>query len=791
MTQQPDPVSMGVQLNQNEVAFLKLPQSLTNHSMFDKVKMYTDVAMMGSKIRMTLNDRIDNNISEEDINNRPSEQKHEEAIQTALKTRVYDPESKVASFSKMRVTSLPTCKRVKIPDPLPEKEEASIQSVITSIEEAIVREEKRNKKLKFQTSTLTKSEALGLKSLRKRTKNGEAAIVATDKSGRLVVMSKSEYERKVAEHTGSDPIVNQSQVNDMEQILSATASSLARVMQIGEKWNQSHHVQSAVKSSNTIIPPLAILLKDHKPGDDKPVRPLCRSSESPNGPLSQLTAKVMNLVAKELNVQVQTEVKSTEEMIAVLDSVNENTSPDTSCFDQCGFIQQSDLAKHMVSTHPEHIPNITIGSMDVKALYPSLDVDHSCLIIKDLIAKSNVKFDTNITALSLHIAATHTELQIQNLGLSDIVHQRRFKNGPRPTIISKSVTGTQMERDTTQSWLHPIRPPTSDEAKLMFAIAISESVRTVMNNHVYTNGDVIHLQQLGMAIGSSATAEVAKLVMLEHDKILWNNCAAAGLIKIVSGRYVDDENPVLKPVPFGSRLNNGVIQVDQSCVESDKLIPHDRRTFNIVQQIANQIWPNIQFTVDVPSECLSGLIPMLDMEVGVNQLGLITRKFYCKPSNTPYTILSRSAHSWQIKWSTLTQEGVRRLLNTSVEAPGHVKDQILSDWDLKMNHSGYDHTFRSNVIKSAVEIYTHKVSVAKSGGRPLYRPTGWHSTERDLSKLVKKQTWYSGTGQQRNHAPLILDPTPTGQLEKDIANIIKEASRLTGLRVKLCQRGGL
>ena len=59
---------------------------------------------------------------------------------------------------------------------------------------------------------------MGLKSLKKRTKNGEAAIVATDKSGRLAVMSKSEYERKVAEHTGSDPIVSQSDVTEMEQI---------------------------------------------------------------------------------------------------------------------------------------------------------------------------------------------------------------------------------------------------------------------------------------------------------------------------------------------------------------------------------------------------------------------------------------------------------------------------------------------------------------------------------------------------------------------------------------------
>ena len=790
MAQQDNPVSMGVTLSENEIAFLKLPQSLTNHTSFDKVKMFTDVAMMGSKIRMTLKDRLDNGLTEEQVNNRPCELKREEAIQTALKTRVYDPEDKTASFANMRVTSLPTCRRVKIPDPLPEKEEASIQSVITAVEAAIVREEERNKKLKVKTSTLTKAEAMGLKSLKKRTKNGEAAIVATDKSGRLAVMSKSEYERKVSEHTGSDPIVSQSDVSAMEQTLSATASSVARVLQLGETWNQTDRVQSAVKSTCTIIPPLAILLKDHKPGDDKPVRPLCRSSESPNGPLSHLTAKVMNLVAKELNVQVQTEVRSTEEMIAVLDSVNESITPDTRCLEQCGPIQQCDLAKHNVQVHPNHLPSITIGSMDVKALYPSLDVNHSCNIIKKLIATSTVKFNTNHTEMSLHIAATHTQDEIDKLGISDIIHTRRFKNGPRPTIISKSVTGTQTERDQAQSWIHPSRTPTPDEAQLMFAIVISEAVKVVMNNHVYTNGDVIRLQQLGMAIGSSATAEVAKLVMLEHDQLLWENCQKAGINKIVSGRYVDDENPVLQPVPFGSRLINGILQIDQDLVESDKLIPHDRRTFNLVQEVANNIWPNIQFTVDVPSECKSGLIPMLDMEVGINQLGLIIRKFYCKPMNTPYTILSRSAHSWQIKRSTLTQEGVRRLLNTSVEAPNQVKEQILSDWDRKMNRSGYNQSFRTNVIKAALDIYTHKLSVAQKGGRPLYRPSGYQSCQRDTEKLVKKQTWYTGTGQQRNQAPLILDPTPTGLLEKDISNILKEASRLNGIRVKMCQRGG-
>ena len=182
---------------------------------------------------------------------------------------------------------------------------------------------------------------------------------------------------------------------------------------------------------------------------------------------------------------------------------------------------------------------------------------------------------------------------------------------------------------------------------------------------------------------------------------------------------------------------------------------------------------------------------MLDMEVGINQVGQVTRKFYSKPMNTPFTIPSRSAHTWQIKRSTLIQEGVRRMLNTSQNTPNSVRNSILEDWDHKMNMSGYDRTFRTSVIHAAVKIYNYKVDVSNQGGRPLYRPAGWQASERAVEKLVKKQTWYSGNGIQRNQAPLIMDPTPTGQLEKDIQSIFKDSDRISGIRVKLCQRGGM
>ena len=46
-----------------------------------------------------------------------------------------------------------TCRRVTIPEHLPEKEEAHIQSLLTSVEAAINKEASRNKSMRIKVST--------------------------------------------------------------------------------------------------------------------------------------------------------------------------------------------------------------------------------------------------------------------------------------------------------------------------------------------------------------------------------------------------------------------------------------------------------------------------------------------------------------------------------------------------------------------------------------------------------------------------------------------------------------
>ena len=68
-------------------------------------------------------------------------------------------------------------------------------------------------------------------------------------------------------------------------------------------------------------------------------------------------------------------------------------------------------------------------------------------------------------------------------------------------------------------------------------------------------------------------------------RYLWNKVEEAGIHRIDSGHYVDDENPTFKPVPFGARLLNGKVEIVTQHINSDKDIPHVKCTFKLVLQM--------------------------------------------------------------------------------------------------------------------------------------------------------------------------------------------------------------
>ena len=64
--------------------------------------------------------------------------------------------------------------------------------------------------------------------------------------------------------------------------------------------------------------------------------------------------------------------------------------------------------------------------------------------------------------------------------------------------------------------------------------------------------------------------------------------------------YVDDGNLALEAFPLGARLVNGSIIIDNDKIRSGRKIPDDRRTAEIVLEIANSVTDTIKLTIDYP-----------------------------------------------------------------------------------------------------------------------------------------------------------------------------------------------
>ena len=84
-------------------------------------------------------------------------------------------------------------------------------------------------------------------------------------------------------------------------------------------------------------------------------------------------------------------------------------------------------------------------------------------------------------------------------------------------------------------------------------------------------------------------------------------------------------------------------------------------------------------------------------------------------------MLARSAMPDTVKRSTLTQEVLRILRNTSPSLPWEEKADMLSDFCLRMKISGYRERYRETIIRSALAAWDKVEEKDRTGERPLYK----------------------------------------------------------------------
>ena len=523
-------------------------------------------------------------------------------------------------------------------------------------------------------------------------------------------------------------------------------------------------------NQNTLPPSLYFTVKDHKlmvPGDPLPARPVCGAVRAHNGQLGFMLVKVLDAVSDILAKQNGTESISTEDTIATIEEkINRN----------------------------DDIEDLVFFSTDVKSLYPSLDGKRCAAIIARLVRESTlVVEDVNWEEAALYIALNLDRNKVEELGLKEVIPawRRAGGRGRHPGIVTKEVRGPlQEEKDWERSlFLPPTRRATGGEKKLILSICVEQGLLAAVDGHLFVWHKEVMKKQEGLGIGSDLTRAVARLVMLDWDQRFLNLAMDNKITIYMYNRYVDDTANAARALAPGVRWGEEERSMVflPHLVEEDREVEADIRTMREVVRMGSSLDTSIQLTGDCPSSNESGKMPLLNTQVWVEDKKVMYEN-YRKPVANELLMLEMSAMPAGMKRTVLTQEVVRIRRNIHPELPWETTVKHLDNLSQRLRMSGYDETYRYQVIKSGVEGFDKMMAEAEQGGRPINSPRTWEEDLRQRNKYFKKKRWYRRGGYD---VPLFVPHTPRGELAKRMKE--KEAQNNQGrtIRFRIVEKGGI
>ena len=122
------------------------------------------------------------------------------------------------------MTSVPSNKLVKLPDPLNNNEECKLLAYKTEVMEIVKRFSNEE-----PAQNLSREELSGIASLKRRCRKEDLVIMETDKSKRLSIMTKVNYIQVTDPHVVNDKVLSTIELGHIEKILNAHTFQLARV----------------------------------------------------------------------------------------------------------------------------------------------------------------------------------------------------------------------------------------------------------------------------------------------------------------------------------------------------------------------------------------------------------------------------------------------------------------------------------------------------------------------------------------------------------------------------------
>ena len=153
----------------------------------------------------------------------------------------------------------------------------------------------------------------------------------------------------------------------------------------------------------------------------------------------------------------------------------------------------------------------------------------------------------------------------------------------------------------------------------------------------------------------------------------------------------------------------------------------------------------LKFTMETGEEFQDGWLPTLDTSLRVNERNLVLYKFYQKEVSSNTVIQRCSAMAENSKIQILSNDMVRRMLNTSENLRDEVRCSVVDSYAQMLINSGYSPQTTRKVIMNGLKNYENKKKASfRKGGRPLHVPEADSRAKRQWKKLVGKSEWFKG-----------------------------------------------
>ena len=98
---------------------------------------------------------------------------------------------------------------------------------------------------------LTEKQKRGIKSLKRKQKEGEIVIFQTDKSGKLAADTPDNYTEAARPHIEKDMIVTQKEYEDVEKLINACSLFWMRMLRVGEEIRDQKRYKRSMKTENS------------------------------------------------------------------------------------------------------------------------------------------------------------------------------------------------------------------------------------------------------------------------------------------------------------------------------------------------------------------------------------------------------------------------------------------------------------------------------------------------------------------------------------------------------------